>query len=264
MSLKPRLAAGEHALGLLLAYDAPWLVEVAALAGCQFILLDLEHEAIGDEAVVGLIRTADAAGIPLLVRMPLGDRVVPFLSAGASGIQVPHLRDRRHAEEIVEATRFRPLGRRTYYTQTRGARYGVGIEERSWLRQANEELLVIAMLEDRHVLEQLDDILEVEGIDGFHIGTLDLADSLGSPPAETLERVVADAIRRCRAADRFVGVGVLTPSNLGSIEHRRRQGVQLFPVASAWMLTHAVTTFFGTARELLETAVPGGRGPATE
>jgi 4-hydroxy-2-oxoheptanedioate aldolase len=243
--LKQRLAAGEVAIGCLLAYDAPWLVEVLGLTGYDFISIDLEHEPFEDPAVAGLVRAADAVGLTTIVRLPASERIYPFLSAGAQGVQIPDLRDRAHAERVVELTRFAPRGRRTYYTQTRAARYGIGVDEREWTRRADEELLVIGMIEHVDVLDQLDDILAVEGIDAFHVGTLDLALSLGSPPAERLDEVVASIVERCRAAGRYVAVGVVAPWTVASVEKRMEQGVQMLNVPSAWLLTHAVGSFLG-------------------
>ena len=254
-ALKQRLAQGQVAVGCLLAYDAPWLVEVLGLTGYDFVTIDLEHEPINDESVADLIRAADGVGLTTIVRMACTERVFPFLSAGVQGVQVPDLRGKEHAEEIVELTRFPPLGRRTYYTQTRVADYGVGIDERTWTQQANEELIVIVMIEDIEVVQQLDEILTVEGIDGFHVGTLDLAQSLGSPPPEKLEEVVADVVQRCRAASKHVAVGVVTPWGIDSVQKRVSQGVQILNVPSAWLLTHAVGTFLADVEE----RIPGGQ-----
>src|SRR5262245_4347421 len=119
--LKRLLASGKVAIGCLLAYDAPWLVEVLGMTGYDFVTIDLEHELIDDEAVTSLVRAADGVGLTTIVRMPASERLFPFLSAGRQAVQVPDLRDRAHAAQIVELTRFSPLGRRTYYTQTRAA-----------------------------------------------------------------------------------------------------------------------------------------------
>jgi 4-hydroxy-2-oxoheptanedioate aldolase len=257
--LKRLLADGRVAIGCLLAYNAPWLVEVLGVTGYDFVTIDLEHEPINDESVADLVRTADAVGLTTIIRMPASERLFPFLSAGAQGVQIPDLRDRAHAEQIVELMRFPPLGRRTYYTQTRAAQYGVGIDERTWTQEANEELLVIGMIEHVDVVEQLDDILAVDGIDGFHVGTLDLAQSLGSPSPEKLEEVVEHVVRRCRDAGRFAAVGVVTPWSLEGVAKRVELGVQMINVPSAWLLTHAVGSFLAE----IERRVPEGRRTPT-
>jgi 4-hydroxy-2-oxoheptanedioate aldolase len=250
--LKRMLADGRVSVGCLLAYNAPWLVEVLGMTGYDFVTIDLEHEPINDESVADLVRTADAVGLTSIVRMPISERVFPFLSAGVQGVQVPDLRGRAHAEQIVELTRFPPLGRRTYYTQTRAAQYGVGIDEQTWTQTANEELLVIAMIEDVALLDELDEILAVEGIDGIHVGTLDLAQSLGSPPPERLDEVVAEIVGRCRAAGKYCAVGVITPWALDSVKKRIDLGVQIVNIPSAWLLTHAVGSFL----EEIEQRIP--------
>lgn len=248
-NLKARLRDGQVIIGCLLAYDAPWLVEVLGTVGYDFVVFDLEHEPFDDRGVANLIRAADGVGLPSIARMPCTERVLPLLTAGIHGIQVPDLRDRAHAEEVVAMTRFPPLGRRTYYTQTRGARYGVGIDERRWVQEANEQLLVIGMIEDIAAVRQLDKILEVEGIDAFHVGPLDLAQSMGNPPRDELETVIVDVVRRCRASGKYASVGVVTPWGLESATTWTREGCQIVGVASAWLLTHAVATFLAEVRD---------------
>jgi 2-keto-3-deoxy-L-rhamnonate aldolase RhmA len=256
--LKRRLAAGHVAVGCLLAYDAPWLVEVLGMTGYDFVTIDLEHEPIDDASVVHLTRAAEGVGLTTIARMPCSERIVPILSAGVQGIQVPDLESREHAEEIVRSTRYPPAGRRTYYTQTRAAQYGVGIDERTWTREANEELLVIATIEDIAVVDQLDAILAVDGIDAFHVGPLDLAQSMGNPSPEEVEEVIDEVVRRCRSAGRFAAVGVVTPWGLDVVEKRVDQGIQLVHVASAWLLTHSVAAFLG---EIEERIPEGKRAP---
>jgi 2-keto-3-deoxy-L-rhamnonate aldolase RhmA len=239
--LRQLLADDKPAIGCLLAYDAPWLVEVLGLVGYDYVVIDVEHEPFTESAVASLVRTADAAHISSLVRMACTDRLMPYVGLGVAGVQIPQLEGKEHAREIVQMLRFNPLGRRTYYSQTRVAKYGIGIREPEWTEQANRDLFVIATLEDIHVIEDLDAILEVEGIDAFHVGVMDLAQSMDFPPREKMDKVIEDVIRRCRAAGRHVAVGALVPWGLESIDKWLPKGVRLFAVASAWMLTDAVS-----------------------
>ena len=257
--LKRLLAADQIAVGSLFSYDAPWLVEVLGLTGYDFITIDLEHEPIPPQAVSSLIRTADLVGMTSVVRMPASDAIFPYLSAGAQAVQVPDIRGRAHAEEVVELCRFAPRGRRTYYTQTRAASYGVGIDEAEWIRQADEEMLVIVMIEHIDLLDELDEILAIDGLDGIHVGTLDLQMSMGSPPAEKVDEVVAEIVSRCRAAGKYAAVGVVTPWALDAVQKRIGQGVQMLNVPSAWMLTHAVGSFL----QEVESRIPDGRRTPT-
>ena len=252
--LKRRLADGEVLVGHLLAYASPWLVEILGATGYDFVVIDLEHEPINDESVLELVRAADAAGISTIARMPLSSRLDPVLSAGVHGIQIPDIADAAAARDIVEATRFAPLGRRTYYTQTRAANYGVDIDERAWVAQANEELLVIGMIEDVRAVGQLDAILGVEGIDAIHVGQLDLAQSMGYPSTEEIARVTGEVVEQSLAAGKYVAVGVVAAWNIDGIGERIENGAQLLQT-SAWMVTHAFSDFLSQ----IEAQIPTGR-----
>jgi 2-keto-3-deoxy-L-rhamnonate aldolase RhmA len=250
-TLKKLLRDDRPAIGCLLAYDAPWLIEVLGLVGYDYVVIDAEHEPLSEDAVAGLVRTADAAGIPAIVRMACTDRLTALLSLGLAGVQIPDLRGTEHAAEIVSAVRFHPLGRRTYYSQTRAADYGIRLDEPGWTEAANDRLFVIAMLEDVKVIDGLDEILQVEGIDAFHIGVMDLAQSMGFPPRPELDAAIEKIIGRCRSAGRHVAVGALVPWGLESIDKWYPKGVRLFSVASAWMLTNAVAQVHAAIQEHL-------------
>jgi 4-hydroxy-2-oxoheptanedioate aldolase len=259
-TLKSKLAEGQVAVGCLLAYDAPWLVEILGLSGFDFVVIDVEHEGFSDEAVANLVRTADSVGLDAIVRMPLSERLVPLLDAGVRGVKVPDLRGRRHAEELVSLTHFHPLGRRTYYTQGRSARYGIGVDEHAWMAAANDRMFLIGMIEDVEVVRQLDDLLQVGEIDAFHVGPQDLAQSMGYPSPAELDDVIRGVVRRCREAGKHASVGVVTPWNLDRIDPWIGDGCSFMIVASAWVLSHSLLQIHNQIRE----RIPTDRQPRRE
>jgi 4-hydroxy-2-oxoheptanedioate aldolase len=256
---KHLVATGEIAVGCLMPYASPSLVEALGVTGYDFVTFDLEHEPFDPGTVGDLIRAAELVGMTAIVRLPASEAVYPLLGAGAQGVWVPDLRGRAHAESIVELTRFAPQGRRTYYTQTRSANYGIGIDEADWVIGADRELLVVAMIEDIRLVEELDEILAVEGIDGFHIGTLDLAQSMGRPSPERVREVAAEIVRRIVGAGRLASVGVVTPWNLESIPSLIADGARLLTVAGGWTLTHALGSFLAQ----VEGQIPTGKRTTT-
>ena|SRR2546425_2609047 len=238
--LKTRLAHGQTVIGCLVAFDAPWLVEIIGHSGFDFVTIDIEHEAFDEQGVVNLIRCAEGAGLSSIARMAISDRLLAYLDAGVSGVKVPDLQDRKHAEELVSLTHFHPEGRRTYYTMGRAARYGIGIDDHEWMSRANEDMFLMAMIEDIKVVEQLDDILEVEEIDAFHVGPHDLAQSMGFPPPAELDEVIKRVVHKCREAGKYMSVGVVTPWNLAKADAWRREGCQILTVGSSWVVSHSM------------------------
>jgi 2-keto-3-deoxy-L-rhamnonate aldolase RhmA len=259
-SLKAKLGAGQTVIGCLVAFDAPWLVEVIGRAGFDFMTIDIEHEAFDESGVVNLIRSAEVGGLSSIVRMSISDRLLPYLDAGVSGVKVPDLRDRRHAEELVSLTHFHPEGRRTYYTMGRAAHYGIDIDDHEWMAGANDSMFLMAMIEDIAVVDQLDDILEVKGIDAFHVGPHDLAQSMGFPPPAELDAVIKRVVHRCLEAGRYVSVGVVTPWNLAKARVWMDEGCQIMTVGSSWVISHAMVEMHNQLRD----SIPADRQSRTQ
>jgi 2-keto-3-deoxy-L-rhamnonate aldolase RhmA len=247
-SLKAKLAQGHTVIGCLVAFDAPWLVEVLGHAGFDFATFDIEHEAFDEASVVNLIRAAQVTGLTSIVRMPLTERVLAYLDAGVSGVQLPDLQDREHAEALVAATHFHPEGRRTYYTMGRAAHFGIGVDDRQWMSQTNSEMFLMAMIEDIEVVHQLDAILEVHEIDAFHVGPHDLAQSMGFPSPDELDEVIRTVVHRCRDAGKYVSVGVVTPWNLEKAQSWMDEGCQILTVGSSWVISHAMVEIHNQLR----------------
>lgn len=195
---KRKLAAGEIAVGAVLASPAPELVEVAAVAGFDFVTFDAEHEPLDDSELVHLIRAAEAFDITPIVRVPKGpDRLLRVLDAGAQGIHVPRCSTVAHMRELVECARFYPEGQRTFYRLGRGGNFSHGLTDDEWARAANAELLVVAMIEEASALEQLGPMLAIAGVDAIHVGPKDLWQSMGMPPKAEVDKAiqkVADAV----------------------------------------------------------------------
>ena len=188
---KRMLAAGELAIGAIIGSPAPELVEVAAVAGFDFVTFDAEHEPLDDSQLVQLIRAAEAFDITPIVRVPKDpDRLLRLLDAGAQGVHVPRCSTVADMRELVASTRFYPAGQRTFYRLGRGGNFSHGLADDEWSRQANAELLVIAMIEEVSALEHLGPMLAVAGIDAIHIGPKDLWQSMGMPPKAEVDKVV--------------------------------------------------------------------------
>ena len=137
----------------------------------------------GLEQLEELCRTAERHGVTPIARVPdIGSStVLRFLDRGIRGIVGPHIAAQGDARPLVQACYFGPLGSRSFGAN-RGTDYNEGIADKvAYYREANEQMLVCALIEDARVLDDLDGILSVPGIDLFSIGPNDFALSLGYP-----------------------------------------------------------------------------------
>jgi 2-keto-3-deoxy-L-rhamnonate aldolase RhmA len=125
------------------------------------------------------------------VRVPKDpDRLLRLLDAGAQGVHLPRCSTVADMRELVACTRFYPEGQRTFYRLGRGGNFSHGLADDEWSRQANAELLVVAMIEEASALEQLAPMLAVPGVDAIHIGPKDLWQSMGMPPKAEVDKAV--------------------------------------------------------------------------
>ena len=212
--MKAKMESGGLAVGMIVRLMRT--VEIAAIAksaGFDCLYIDLEHCSFSLETVSQISLTAAALGVTPLVRVAGLDPadISRTLEAGAQGIIVPHLETRAEAEDIVDAARFPPAGRRSIlatnpHTLFRG---GPAVET---MQKMNEAALVIGMIESVTAVENAEDIASVDGLDMLLVGTNDLCNSLDVPGELGHSRVreaYAHVAAACRAKGKYMGVGGL-------------------------------------------------------
>lgn len=191
--LKTRLVSGEPLLGVLLRLGNEELVEMVAVSGFDFVLLDAEH---GPADVTELRRhlvLAETHGVAVLVRVGGAEPalVLRVLDAGAEGVVAPHVDTPQQATALVEAAHYPPLGSRGFATYGRAGRYGL-VSPDDHARAAAERTLVFGMIESPAGVAAAGAIARTPGLDGIMVGTADLrAASTGADPdpAESLAAV---------------------------------------------------------------------------
>lgn len=200
MSLKQKLKNNELTLGSWIMMGNTMSVEVMALAGFEWLVVDIEHTSIGLETTQMLITTIQANGIKALVRVSKNEEVVikKVLDMGADGIIVPMVCTEEEALQAVEYAKYPPVGKRGVGLY-RAQKYGKGFEEyKKWV---NEELVIIAQIEHIDAVANIDEIIKVEGIDGTIIGPYDLSGSMGYPgefEREDVKEAVQKVLDRCK------------------------------------------------------------------
>ncbi|NKE73560.1 aldolase/citrate lyase family protein [Candidatus Manganitrophus noduliformans] len=204
-TLKQALREGRPAFGLFCSTPAPQVVERIGCAGFDFVILDTEHTLVNPETLEEMLRAAEAAGLIALVRVPqhAPGAVLRALDAGALGVVVPRVCSAAEAETAVRASRYHPEGERGL-NAGRAAGYGK-IDLFSYLQQANAEVMVVVMIEDRQGILEAGKILSVPGIDMVLEGAADLSQSLGLP-WQTRHPAVREALCDLQTAAQRQGV----------------------------------------------------------
>ena len=190
-ALKERLRSGERLVGALVRMPCDEVVEMLAVAGMDFLVIDCEHGPADVMALRAHIALAEVHGVPVLVRP--GERepglILRALDQGAQGIVAPHIETAREAQDLVAMVHYPPLGRRGFATYPRAGRFGtVSAGDH---RQNAADTLVIAMLESPSAAAVSAEILSTSGVDGYLIGTADLSASSGEGDPPVADSVAA-------------------------------------------------------------------------
>src|SRR3954454_12292403 len=181
--VKAAMRAGRKTYGYNLSFPSPWVIDILGKLDFDFVFIDGEHGPFGLDQLEDLCRTAERHKLTTIARVPdIGSStILRYLDRGIMGILGPHIATEADARQLVRARYFGPLGGRSFRGKRR-TDYNAGIPDKAaYYREANEQMLVCALLEDVAVLKNLDAILAVPGIDLYSIGPNDFAQSLGYP-----------------------------------------------------------------------------------
>lgn len=228
--------------GLSMAFvnvPEPALVEVAGHAGFDLVLLDAEHGPLTLHDVPNLVRAADAARIPALVRVPRPTKelVLRSLDAGSLGILVPQVSCPEEAAAAVMESHYPPSGRRGAAFYTRACRYSLD-RGADTIAAAEERVVVGVQIETLAAVSNADSILAVPGIDFAFVGPTDLAVDHGSvdPQDPIVTRAIADLADAGRRAG--VPMGIYAGSAAAAREYRAL-GYHVLAVGILPLLTQA-------------------------
>jgi 2-keto-3-deoxy-L-rhamnonate aldolase RhmA len=175
-------------------------IELIALAGFDFVVIDMEHSPLNTQTVYQLIGTANFCGVAPIVRIPelAGGLVQRILDAGAEGIMLPHVDTVEQAEAAASAVRFAPIGTRGVGATSRAGAWGA-LERSEYIRYGQEEVVLIAQIESGEAARNAGKIAAVDGIDALLIGAADLSTSEGKAENDPqVIELIASAIRDTR------------------------------------------------------------------
>lgn len=194
------------ALGLILNISSPPLVEIASLMGFDWVMIDAEHGPIDGIDADPMIRQAELSGVAPIVRVGSSrpDVALRYLDLGAAGIMFPHIKTAKEAREACDAVRFPPMGRRGAAPSTHASGFGARMPYKQYMQHANSLLLPMMIIEDPEAVENIEEIVKVDGIAVIVIGAMDLCTSMGfpgDPSAPEVEAAVDHIIAASKAAN---------------------------------------------------------------
>ena len=220
-SLKERLRNGEQVLGTMVTtFASPDIAKILQVCGFDFLIVDCEHGSFTTREVANIIAVARGIGMPALVRIPemRREHALKFMEMGASGLLLPNTESAEQAKMLVDCTKYAPLGHRgvslsrphTDFMKVSGATY---------MPQANDETILMCQIESRKGVENVEEIIAVEGIDVAFIGPNDMTQDYGilgqfehPEIVAAFERIVAAAQANGKwAGAHFGGAAPLKP-----------------------------------------------------
>jgi 2-keto-3-deoxy-L-rhamnonate aldolase RhmA len=250
--LKKLLREGKPVVGMTITVASPDVVLQAARVGFDFVWIEMEHSPITLETARTMVLATQGTGLIPLIRVPVNERWTAkrALDCGALGVIFPFTSTPELAQQAVAACKYPPTGRR-------GA--GPGLATMRWpapqgyAEFADNNALVVIIIEEKHAVDNIDAILDVPGIDVVYIGVNDLSFSLGQRGKQTPE--VLTALAKVVAAAKKRGLPVGRPAAAPDIKRYIEEGYQFFQSPSELALIAA------GSRPLLEAAGKSAPSP---
>ena len=244
--MKQKLLTGQPAFGVSVMIPSPHIVEIVGRLGFDWVLIDCEHGSISIESAELMAMAAGAAGVTPIARPPVNsfEAIGQLMDRGMMGVQVPHVNTAQDAQRAVEAVKYHPVGNRSLAAGVRSSSYGQGMSMSEYTKISNVETLVCVQIEDAKAVDNVEEIVEVEGVDVFFVGPSDLSQSLGFPgrsDAQPVRQAMDHVFKTISAKGKVSG-------SAGDVNTTRRyldQGV-------SYLYTHLTTLLAAGANNHLE------------
>lgn len=212
-TIKNRLMNMEITLGSWITIGHPIVAEIMSKSGFDWLVIDMEHSVITLDIAQSLIQIVELNKCVPLVRVNENNPslIKRIMDAGAHGVIIPMVNSKEEALRAVKAVKYPPLG-------TRGVglarAQGYGLEFKKYKDWVNSESIVIVQIEHIKAIENLEEILSVEGVDGFIVGPYDLSASIGIPGEfehPTIRSALKDALKISKKIKKPAGFHVIPP-----------------------------------------------------
>lgn len=208
-AFKKSLADGDTLFGCWMSFAEPFTAEVMGRAGFDWLLIDGEHSPNDIRSIRDQVLALAPSESHPIVRVPIGETWIlkQVLDLGVQTVLVPMVETAAEAEDLVRACRYPPDGKRGVgYGVSRAGGFG---QFTNYGQTADAQICLLLQVETKTGLENLDEILQVDGVDGVFIGPSDLAASMGYLGQAThpdMQATILRALARISASGKAAGI----------------------------------------------------------
>lgn len=232
-TLKKRLIGREQIFGAWTSIGHPSITEIFCKSGVDFVGIDIEHSTISLEQAQQIIMACHGAGVYCLPRIASHnmEMVKRLLDSGADGIIVPMVSTAFEVKEIIKWCKYPPAGQRSYGI-ARGQGYGFDFS--SYIEEWNKKSILIIQIESTRAIENIEELLDYEEVDGAMIGPYDLSGSMGIPGQIDHTRIteaVNIVIDSCKRHGKACGTQIINPDSM-SVKSAFGKGYTFIVLAS--------------------------------
>lgn len=228
--LREKIQMKGNAIGTFLGVTNVPLMECLGYTGLDFVIIDTEHGPYDTQPMSDLIKSAELGGMAPIVRIAdvTHKEIQRAVDNGAQGIIVPCLRSVDDFKKAVELCKFAPIGNRGFI-KARGSGFGnepwaaVSLEE--YMKNSNERVLMLPQCETKEALDHIEEIVQIDGLDGIFIGPFDLSISMGIPAKfdhPDFKKAIERIMKACKDAGKLC---MIYANNTGETKEYMNKGV---------------------------------------
>jgi 4-hydroxy-2-oxoheptanedioate aldolase len=243
--LRKRLQEKKASYGVISPTTDPTICEYIGLCGMDFYIMDAEHGALSISEVAHMIRACESAGITPLARINTLDEkvILQYFDAGCMGVMMPNTNTMDDCKKLVSFVKYFPQGKRGL-GPVRSSDYMAGkLSQAEYIHFSNEQTLVFPMIETMECMQNLSEMVKVDGVDGFILGPRDLALSMSfidGPNHDEVKKVINEAIEIVTKAGKIFGTVAATAEQAKDLTDK---GVTLLLNSVQGLLTSSIKAF---------------------
>lgn len=218
-----KMKKGEKTLGTFHELGSASAIECLGYAGLDYVVIDTEHGPFEPESVLTYIRAAKLSNIDPFVRVPDSSRksILKSLDVGAKGLIIPNIKTVEEVKRVVQYGKYFPLGERgvaptagSNFWQTKISENGL----ENYFKTSNEETMIIPQCETLGCLKNIQEIVNLDGVDGIFVGPYDLSTAMKKPGQFDNPKVIeaiTHILNVCKKASKFCFIYAGTIEDIG-------------------------------------------------